>query len=63
MDSPIIKAVALFLSSTGLYPVDALKLTISDLLEATKEYHNFSIHHDILTAIHEMKDQDIIPMF
>ena len=60
IDNPIIKAVTLFLSSTGLSPVDALDLKIKDYIEITSEYHNYNLHHDIKTAIKEMKDKEAV---
>lgn len=61
-DTPIIKALTFFLISTGLAPVDALKLTIKDYLKITSEYHNYNLHNDIRTAIMEMQDKEVIPV-
>lgn len=62
MVGPLLKAVILFMSSSGLSRIDVLNLTVKDYLEATKEYHN---SRDIFTAIDIMKDceVDIIPTF
>ena len=58
---PLMKAIILFLSSTGMSKVDMLKLTISDFITATSEYHN-SI--DIIEVMNILKDrEDIIPSF
>lgn len=61
--NPMLKAATLLMSSTGLSRVDTLKLTVSDYLEATKEYHN-SLNNPIL-AIKELETSeiDIIPVF
>lgn len=62
VSSPLLKAVVLFASSSGLSRIDILNLRVKDYLEATKEYHH---SNDIFTAIDEMKDSpvDIIPTF
>lgn len=61
-DNIIDRAFTLFLIATGLSPVDALKIKIKDYLKLTKDYHNYDIHHNILQAINEMKDNEIIIM-
>ena len=58
-----IKPLTLLLSSTGLSPVDALNITISDYLKSTSDYHNYTKHKDILKALDEMDQQDVIPTF
>lgn len=61
--NPMLKAATLLMSSTGLSRVDTLRLTISDYLEATKEYHN-SLDNPY-RAIQELEDSkvDVIPVF
>lgn len=39
MANPVMKAIILFMSSSGMSRVDTLKLTINDFLIATKDYH------------------------
>ncbi|WP_292475034.1 integrase, partial [Methanosphaera sp.] len=56
----LLKSATLFIASTGLSPVDLLKLTVKDYLEGTSEYHNYPQHHDILKAILEMEDKQVI---
>ena len=60
--SPLLKAVILLASSSGLSRIDILNLTVKQYLEATYEYHQ---SNDIYTAIDRMKDYefDIIPTF
>lgn len=60
---PMLKAATLLMSSTGLSRVDTLKLTISDYLESTKEYHN-NLNNPI-EALKELENSeiDIIPVF
>ena len=62
MASPVMKAIILFMSSTGMSRVDTLKLTLNDFLKATSEYHN---QDNIKDAVNEMlsSDLDIIPTF
>ena len=56
----IVKPLTLGFTSTGLSVVDMLDLTIRDWLVSTDGYH-FS--NDIYQAIHEMDQQDVIPVF
>lgn len=60
--NPILKALTLFMSSTGISRTDTYNLTIQDYLNATFEYHKTN---DIHQAIHLMNDSeiDIIPTF
>lgn len=61
ISSPVVRAIILFLSSSGMSRIDAIQLTINDYLEATSEYHDQ--HSSIKYAIRDMRDQDIIPVF
>ena len=55
------KAIILFMSSSGCAKRETLNLTIQDFINATKEYHN---SNDINEVIELLKDrEDIIPMF
>ena len=58
--SPLVRALILFMSSSGISRIDVMNLKISDYLEATKEYHN---KDSVKLAIKEMRDTDIIPIF
>ena len=58
--SPLVRALILFMSSSGISRIDVLNLTINDYLEATKDYHN---KDSVKLAIKEMRDTDIIPTF
>lgn len=57
---PVMRAVILFLASTGMSKVDALKLTIQDFIEATQEYHNEDNIDDVLRELRQYEDS-IIP--
>lgn len=59
---PLIKAFILFLSSSGLSKVDALKLTLNDWLIATSQYTNDE--KDVYKAINILrKRDDVVPTF
>jgi integrase len=56
--NPLLKALTLFMSSTGMSKADTLNLTIQDFLNATREYHETNIIHN---ALHILKDKtDVI---
>jgi len=58
---PLMKALILFLSSSGMSKVDALKLTIHDFIVATSNYHNST---DIIEVMNILNGRDdIIPTF
>ena len=58
---PLMKALILFLASSGMSKVDALKLTIDDFITATGPYHNTN---NILKVLDNLKDRDdVIPTF
>ena len=58
--NPLIKAFILFLSSSGLSKVDALKLTIEDWLIATSQYTDNE--QDIYKAIDILRERDdVVP--
>ena len=61
---PLMSALILFLSSSGISKVDALSLTIEDFLIATFSYHQ---QMDLYSAIYHLKkiqdSVDIIPTF
>jgi len=62
ISQPVMKAVILFQLSTGMAKVDTLKLTISDFIKATYDYHKTT---DIEMALQKLKsiDNPIIPSF
>ena len=59
--SPLVRAIILFMSSSGMSRIDVLNLTIEDYLNATSDYHNHP--ESVKYAIRDMQDQDIIPVF
>lgn len=58
---PIMKALTLFITSSGLSKVDVLKLTVRDFIKATSDYHNTNDIMEIM-AILNGRD-DVIPTF
>lgn len=62
LKNPLLKAITLFMSSSGMSRIDTLDLRVIDYLNATKEYHN---SNDVYGAIVEMRDNevDVIPCF
>lgn len=59
--TPIMRAIILFISSSGCARRETLNLTIADFIEATKDYHN---SNDIYEVIDILKDKhDVIPTF
>lgn len=62
--NPLLKAIALYMSSSGESLVDTLNKTIFDYLVSTKEYHNLQINSNILYIIEVLnKRDDVVPVF
>ena len=60
-DTPVMRAIILFMSSSGCARAETLKLTVGDFIEATKPYHNKT---DIYNALNILKErEDVIPTF
>lgn len=58
---PLMKAIILFLASSGMSKVDMLKLTIDDFITATGPYHNTN---NINEAMNILKDtSNVVPTF
>ena len=51
--NPLLKAITLFMSSTGMTKIDTLNLTVQDFIDATQEYHNTNHLHN---ALYLLKD-------
>ena len=59
--SPVMRAIILFMSSSGCAMAETLNLTINDFIEATKHYHD---EHDIYDVIDVLNERDdVIPTF
>lgn len=55
------KAIILFMSSSGCAKRETLNLTVQDFINATKEYHNSNDINDIISKLQDR--EDIIPTF
>lgn len=60
--NPLLKAVTLFMSSTGISKADALNLTVQDYLDATITYHNTNNIYDAIKIL-DKSEISIIPTF
>ncbi|MBQ8017193.1 MAG: hypothetical protein IJ258_03710, partial [Methanobrevibacter sp.] len=58
---PLMKALILFLASSGMSKVDVLKLSIQDFIEATRTYHNSDDILEVMSILNER--EDVIPTF
>lgn len=58
ISSVLMRAIILFMSSSGCARRETLNLTIQDFIDATKEYHNSNNIYDVITAL---KGVDVIP--
>ena len=54
--NPLLKAIVLFMSSTGMSKTDTLNLTVNDYLEATSDYHKTNHLPNALHILSERKD-------
>ena len=59
--NPIMKAIILFISSSGCARQETLNITIQDFIDATKEYHNSDDIYEIITIL--IKRNDVVPTF
>lgn len=55
------KAIILFMSSSGCAKRETLNLSIQDFIDATKEYHNSNNINEVIEILKER--EDVIPMF
>lgn len=58
---PIMKAIILFLASSGMSKIDMMKLTIGDFLTATEQYHQTNNINEMLNKLNGR--DDVIPTF
>ena len=59
--SPVMKAILLFMSSSGCARRETLNLTIVDFIEATKDYHTSKNIYGVLEELHSQKT--VVPIF
>ena len=61
ISEPMIKALILFMVSTGCAKKETRHITIQDFIEATKQYHNKDNITDVLNVLKD--HDDIVPIF
>ena len=59
--NPLMKAIILFMSSSGCARRETLNLTIQDFIDATQEYHNKNTIKDVLKELND--NGRIVPIF
>ena len=59
--NPLMKAIILFISSSGCARQETLNITIQDFIDATREYHDSEDMYEIITIL--IKRHDVIPTF
>lgn len=59
--SPVMKAIILFMTSSGCARTETLNLTIADYMESVKEYIETDDIHEMINKLNEI--EDIIPTF
>lgn len=61
ISNPLMRAIILFMSSSGCARAETRSLTIQQFIDASKEYHN---KNDIYSVINVLKDRDdVVPTF
>lgn len=59
--TPVMKALILFMSSSGCGRAETLSLTVEDYIEATKDYHQGGTIGEIIETIDQ--HEDVVPTF
>ena len=59
--SPLMKAIILFISSSGSARRETLNLTIQDYMKATQEYHQTNNINEMIETLNKQKD--VVPTF
>ena len=59
--TPVMKALILFMSSSGCGRAETLSLTVEDYIEATKDYHQGGNIEEIIETIDQ--HEDVVPTF
>ena len=59
--TPLMKAIILFMSSSGCARTETLNITIQDFIEATKDYHSSDNIYEVIETLKQ--SDDIIPTF
>ena len=58
---PLMKAIILFITSSGCARAETTSITLQDFIEATSEYHHSNNIYDVIEELKEK--EDIIPIF
>lgn len=61
ISSPALRAVILFISSSGCAKAETLSLTVGDFIRATEDYHDGGSIDDVLHSLENRKD--VVPTF
>ncbi len=61
ISSPVLRAVILFISSSGCAKAETLSLTVGDFIKATEDYHNGGSIDDVLECLENRRD--VVPTF
>ena len=59
--TPVMKAIILFMSSSGCGRAETLSLSVADYIEATKEYHQGGEIQEIIETVDKI--DDVVPTF
>lgn len=59
--NPLMRALILFMISSGCARAEALSLTIQDFIDATNEYHNKKNIYDVIPVLKQR--DDVVPIF
>ena len=61
LSNPLMKAIILFIVSSGCARAETTNITLQDFITATQEYHNKDNIYDVINEL--KKKEDIIPIF
>ena len=59
--TPLMKAIILFMSSSGCARTETLHITIQDFIDSTKDYHNSNNIYSVIDTLRQRND--IVPTF
>lgn len=59
--TPLMKAIILFMSSSGCARTETLNLTIKDFIQATSDYHNTDNIYEVIEVLKQRND--VVPTF
>ena len=59
MVNPLMKAIILFMTSSGCAKRETLNITVHDFIDATYDYHHKDNIDDVIEALH--RREDVVP--